>query len=212
MSRRYCLCTSPNLWCEINEIFEADTLPIVGWGLGRVRLRSGKQFPRHIRDLNRTFLNRPDWFASESVEHIQPRLLTRLSNDLPFDPIDHHISNDRRTWKIPVPYIVMDCLKMPQSFPCFNVNGHQTVRKQIITMAMTTVVIIRWHLRCEVHDPFLEICTYLSPNAGVSSVTPRIIQPTVVAKLVISWNCMKNPFPRTCIGIEPTNIALGVSH
>src|SRR4026209_916840 len=68
--------------CELDQVFDTDTLTIEGERPGGERLRRAGLFPGYRRLWHRTLLDRPDRLAGLAVEDEQVGLLCRLRQGL----------------------------------------------------------------------------------------------------------------------------------
>ena len=107
---------------------------------------------------------------------------------------------------------MVDELVVPQPLTGLEVNRDEAVGEQIITVTMPTVVVVGRHLGGEVGDTELLVDAHLTPGSGVARVSPRPVEPGVVAELVGSGNRVKDPpaFAGTCV--DSADVALDVHH
>ena len=77
---------------------------------------------------------------------------------------------------------------------------------------MAAVVVVRRHLRRQIHDAQLQVRADLAPHPRVARVAPRIVQPRVVAVLVGARNRVEDPLANARRRVEAPHVALRVAH
>ena len=134
-------CSGPNLWCEINEVVFAKALSVKRCGLGWKWLCWRRPLTWSISLRYRSFFNWPDRLPRYSIEHEHKALFRDQSYDLAFYSVDHEICEYWCRGIVPVPDIVVDCLKVPHTLTGFRIQAHDAGRKKVVSMPMPTVVV-----------------------------------------------------------------------
>ena len=139
-------------------------------------------------------------------------MLARLRHRLDRPAIDRDVGQDRCAREVPVPDVVVDELVVPQPLTGLEIHRDEAVGEQVVAVTMPTVIVVGRHLGGEVGDAELLVDAHLTPGSCVTRVSPRLVEPGVVAELVGSGNRVKDPpaFAGTCV--ESANVALDVLH
>ena len=69
---------------------------------------------------------------------------------------------------------------MPHTLAGLEIDRDETVRKQVVAVAMPAVVVIRRHLGRQIRQTKLFVDADLTPDAGVPRIPPRVVEPRVV--------------------------------
>ncbi len=78
-----------------------------------------------------------------AIEQVNESLLAGLRDGIDYLAIVLHCQQHRRRWKIPIPDVVLDALKMPDSFSGFRVERQQAVGEKVVAHAIAAVKIER---------------------------------------------------------------------
>src|SRR5262245_14692652 len=86
-------------------------------------------------------------------------------------------------WQITIPKIVLDHLKMPNTFASFCLQRDQRISEQIVTHAIGSIEIKGCRAGWDEDQTLLLIQTDSTPTIGAARVLPGILGPGLVAKL-----------------------------
>src|SRR5882762_7205764 len=101
---------------------------------------------------------------------------------------------------------------MPFAFAGLQINANQGFAEQIITGAMAAVEVTSRRFNRQVDQAELLVHSDLGPDAGVSGVFCRAIIPSVVAKLTLFRNGVKDPEAFAGSNVEAAHITFVVAH
>src|SRR5215813_2689386 len=141
-----------HFWSEVNQVIDGHSLTRVGRGLGRERLRWGVPLARHITLRYRPLFNWPDRLAGHPVEHVEECLFCRQSYSFDSFAIHVYIGQQRCGGKIVVPNRMMHDLEMPFPLASSEVYANQTLTKEIVPRAVTTIEVRRRRLDWKVNQ------------------------------------------------------------
>ena len=112
-------------------------------------------------------------YQSEVPVSLRSALLGDQHHDLAFYAVDHEIREDRCRRIVPVPDIVVDCLKVPHALTGFRIQADYACRKQVVAMSMATVIIAGGSFCRQVNEPGFRVVRDLRPNGGIPRVRPE---------------------------------------
>src|SRR2546428_5421520 len=99
---------------------------------------------------------------------------------------------------------------MPDALARLQVDRHEALAKQIVAGPMAAEIVAGGHLDRQVRDAELLVNLKLTPQASMSGVRPRVLQPRVVAELTGLRNRVEDPLPLPRLHVERANEALRV--
>ena len=170
-------------------------LPHERRGLGRKRLRGPGLFAAQVRLRHRPFLDRPERFTGDAIEHKEQPVLRALRHGVDLFAAVIHRQQHRRTRQILVQQIVMHDLEMPEPFPGRGVQRHDAVGEQIHPMPLAAVEIGLGRLGRDVNDAALFIERLAAPRHHAGGGFVGLRRPGVVAHFAGTGNQVKDPAP-----------------
>ena len=204
----------PELRRELDEIVLDEALAVVRERVAPPVERNGLcrrvPFARHVALRDGALLDRPDRLAAHAVEHIEHRLLRRLSDGLDGPAVEDEIREDRRARDVVVPDPVVNELEMPLALARLQIDGDQALAEQPVPRAVGAEVVARRQFHGQIRDAELLVDADLRPHPGVAGVRPRIFFPGVVAELTGRRNRVEDPQAFTGADIEAADVALDV--
>src|SRR5262249_16350489 len=137
---------------------------------------------RDIRLRYRTFLNRPYWLASNSIEDIKPTDFVRQCDCFHRAAIDHDVGQNGSRRIVEIPNRIMDQFGMPLPLACLQVDGDETLAEQIVSRPVSAIVIGRGCFHRGVNQSELFIDCDLGPDSSVTVRRPRTVFPSLTSK------------------------------
>ena len=191
---------------EVDEVVDADALPVERRRLRRERLGGRGHLAGHVRLRHRPLLDGPHRLAGGAVEHVEERLLARLRDRLDLTPVDGDVDEDGGVGEVEVPHVVVDGLEVPRAFSGLEVKGDDAVREQVVAGPVPPVEVAGGRLHRQVDVAQLGVDGHLAPHPGVAGVAPRVGQPRVVAELVGAGNGVEDPPPLAGPGVVAADV------
>src|SRR5262249_52842274 len=110
--------------------------------------------------------------------------------------------------EVPVPHPVVDRLEMPDALAGLRVEAQQALRKEVAARPGAPVIVVVGRLDRRVDVSELLISAHLSPDADVTRVRPRVVQPGIAAELARSRD--RSEFPQELPGADvvPSDVSL----
>ena len=180
---------------EVDQVVDADPLPVERRRPGRERLGGRGRLAGHVRLRHGPLVDGPHRFAGGAVEHVEERLLAGLRERLDVAPVDGEVDEDGGAGQVEVPDVVVNRLEVPDPLAGLEVEGDDAVREQVVAGPVPAVEVAGRHLHREVHVAQLGVDGHLAPYPGVPGVAPRIVQPGVVPEFVGARNGVEYPLP-----------------
>src|SRR5277367_2470658 len=97
-------------------------------------------------------------------------------------------------------------LEVPQIFSGSRIERQQTIRKQVVSLAIRAVVVVGWRANREIGNPTLLIQRKFSPYVGTADIQPCILGPSVVTQFSRMRDGVKLPDQIPTAHVVGTNI------
>ena len=130
-----------HLRSAVRKLAFMDGLPRIGrWSDGKTLLR-GSHFARYCAGWIFSAFDWVEGLACSAIEKIHESLLAGLRYGLNLFAIALQGEQNWRGWKITIPKIMFDTLKVPNPPSGFSIQGDKTIREQIIAESIRTIEI-----------------------------------------------------------------------
>ena len=114
---------------EIDQVFLADALHLVGRGAGDVGLRGRQLLAGHVGLRHGALLDRPHGLPGLAVQDVRPALLGGLHDRLDGAPVHVDVDQVGRGRVVVVPDVVMHGLEVPAALAGLDVEGEDAGRE-----------------------------------------------------------------------------------
>src|SRR6266850_56858 len=173
----------PQLGCEVDEVVDRHALLIVGRRLGGEGLRLRIPFAGHITARHGTLFDRPDRPARHAIERVDEADLRYLRDRLDLPSVDGDIEKNGSCRQIVIPDVVVDRLKVPDTFAGRRVQAYEAVCEQVLSRVSAAVRIAARLLQRQIDVPELVVGAERRPCIGEPREFPRVVVPRVAAVL-----------------------------
>ena len=191
---------------SVGEQVLAKKLPRVRRREHGKRLFAGGNFSRYRAGGILVILDRKKRRSIGSIEEIHKTLFRRLRHRIDVFAIALHREQHGRGGKIPVPDIMADSLKMPDSLPRLRLQRDQAVGEQIIADPVSAVKIRHGRAGWNVNNSPTGIDGHAGPIVGSAGGLPCVPRPGVIPKLPGVRDGMKRPAQFSGSHIKGANI------
>src|SRR6185369_12058135 len=157
------------------------------------RLLGGGDFAGHIAGRIFLVFDRKKRFASGPIEQVDESLLGGLGDGVYFLSFALNCGEDGRRGEVAIPYVVMNSLKMPDSFSRVCVESDERVGEEVIAQLVASVKIERGGAGRDVDDSMTRIYCHASPVVGRADILPGIFGPGVVSELAGMGDGVERP-------------------
>ena len=140
------------------------------------------------------FDNGPDGFTGDAVKDVSEALLAHLGDGFDFFTRYRDIDQGGCGGKIVIPNAVVNGLEMPQTFACFNVDGHKTFSKESVAFARTSPIIAVGSGERKVDMTEVVIAAHHGPYVDVAGVAVGMFFPGIGSELAILRDGVEDPF------------------
>src|SRR4029434_7461475 len=161
--------------------------------LGRRRLSGRRLLARNVGLRHRTFLDRPYWLSCHAIKNIKPADFVRQRHGFDSPAVDINIGQNRSRRIVEVPNWMVHQLIMPFSLARLEIDCHETLPKEIVSWAVSAVVVGGRSFNWEVNQSELFVDGDLSPNSRIAIDGPRTVLPGFTAKLARSRDRIESP-------------------
>ncbi len=127
----------------VEEIVVGDALLIERRRPARNRLRWRIPLARNFALRHGTFVDRPDRFACDAIQHERVRLLGDLRDGLDVAAVHSDVDEDGRGGEIVVPQAMMQRLEMPHALPGLRVEADDALGEEIVSVSRAAVIVAR---------------------------------------------------------------------
>src|SRR4029453_15370259 len=141
----------------------------------------------------RPFLDRPERLPRRAIEDVEQTELCRLRDDVDRLAVVRDGQQLRPCYKIVVPQIVVEKLKVPEPLARAQFEREQRVAEQVISLAIASPQIECRRPERKVADAALLVDGELGPCVRAAGRLPRIRRPGVVAELTRPRDRVKRP-------------------
>src|SRR5260370_27686055 len=142
-----------------------------------------------------------------AIEDVDETLFCGLRNGVDLFAATLYGEENRLSRKVAGPKIVVDALKMPDSFAGLRIQGEQAICEEIVADAIGAVEIKSGGARGSVEDSALGIERHPGPIVGGAAGFPGVLGPSVIAELAGVGNGVKRPAQLAGTNIVGANVA-----